>query len=351
MSNHRVGGARRRPVRRGGAGLLAVLAAATATLISAAPAAAQSTRALVVVGLGGTPEYRERFTRWAVELQGALTGPAGIPAADVVVLAERSDAAPGVVSDRSTRENVVAALGDLAGRSAPDDRLLVVLIGHGTAQGEEGKFNLPGPDISGEDLAAALAVFPTQTVAVVHTGSAGGGFVAPLSGPNRITLSATRTSRERNATEFAAFFVEALTGDGSDLDKDGQISLLEAFTYTRAEVARQYAEDNEILTEHAVLDDNGDGEGSPDPGAEAEDGRLAHAFRLGRAGGAAARVTDDPVLNQLLQDRAGIQGRIDALRTQKGSMSQEAYDTALEELLVELALKTREIRAREGGDA
>ena len=335
------------------AGVAAALAAALTATVPAVPAAAQTTRALVVVGLGGTTEYRERFTAWAVELHGALTQGVGLAPGDVVVLGERSDVAPGVVTDRSTKENVVAALGDLARRSAPQDRLLMVLIGHGTAQGEEGQFNLPGPDISGDELAAALSAFPTQTVAVVHTGSAGGGFVAPLSGPNRITLSATRTSRERNATEFARFFVEALAGDGADLDKDGAVSLLEAFTYTRAEVARHYAEEKELLTEHAVLDDDGDGEGSPDPsadtGAEAGDGRLAHAFRLSRAGTTAARTSDDPVLNQLLQERAAIQARLDALRGQRGTMTQEAYDAALEELLVELALKTREIRAREGG--
>lgn len=341
---------------------IVALAAALALSVPS-PVASQATRALVVVGLGGTTEYRERFTAWAVELQAALTQSLGLATGDVVVLAERADVAPGVVTDRSTKENVVAALGDLARRSAPQDRLLVVLVGHGTAQGDEGKLNLPGPDISGDELAAALSAFPTQTVAVVHTGSAGGGFVAPLSGPNRITLSATRTSRERNATEFAGFFVEALAGDGADLDKDGAVSLLEAFTYTRAEVARHYAEEKELLTEHAVLDDDGDGEGSPDPsadpsadpaadpGAASGDGRLAAAFRLTRAGTMAVRTTDDPVLNQLLQERAEIQGRLEQLRGRRSTMGQDAYDAALEELLVELALKTREIRAREGGGA
>jgi hypothetical protein len=334
------------------AGLAAVALAVAACLGVAtlpSPAAAQTTRAVVVVGLGGTPEYRERFTNWAVELHTALTRAMGLPSVDVVVLTERSDAAPELGGQRSTKENVVAALVDLAGRSAAGDRLLVILIGHGTAQGDEGRFNLPGPDISGEELASALAVFPTQTVAVVHTGSAGGGFVAPLSGPNRITLSATRTSRERNATEFAPYFVEALTGDGADLDKDGQVSLLEAFTYTRAEVARHYAEENELLTEHAVLDDNGDGQGSPDPGADADDGPRAAAFRLGLAATTTAPTSDDPVLNQLLQERVEIQGRIDQLRGQKATMTQELYDEALEALLVSLALKNRAIRAREGG--
>ena len=315
------------------------------------PAHAQETHALVVVGLGGTDEYRGQFAGWATRLHQALTGTRGIPGENVVVLAERTDLAPGVIQGRSTRENVTAALASMAAKAGPQDRILVVLIGHGTAQGDEGRFNLPGPDLSADDFAVALAGFTTQTVAFVHTGSAGGGFVAPLSGPGRIVLSATRTVRERNATEFPEFFVEALGGDGADLDKDGAVSLLEAFTFAKAEVARLYAEEKEILTEHAILDDNGDGEGSPDPGAQAPDGPLAASFRLGSTAVATAPTTDDPELNRLYAQRQEIQGRIDALRANRGTMSEEAYDTALESLLVELALKTREIRAREGGGA
>lgn len=328
--------------------VVAVTLAATAAT-APAPAAAQETHALVVVGLGGTDAYRERFTGWAVALHGALTGPRAIPAANVVVLAERDDAAPGVARGRSTRENVTAALTAMAGRAGPADRVLVVLIGHGTAQGDEGRFNLPGPDMAGADFDVALSGFTTQTVAFVHTGSAGGDFVAPLSGPRRIILSATRSARERNATEFAEYFIQALAGDGADLDKDGAVSLLEAFQFTKAEVARHYAQENEIVTERAVLDDNGDGEASTDPGPEAPDGPLADAFRFGGSSVAPAVATDDPVLAGLYAERQAIQGRLDALRGRRSGMSVEAYDEALEAVLVELALKTREIRAREGG--
>lgn len=332
------------------AGLLATAAAAAATL-SARPVAAQETRVLVVVGLAGTPEYREEFGTWASELHAALTGKRGVAPADVTVLAESPDVAPGLVGGRSTRDGILAALAAMSRAAGPQDRILIVLVGHGTAQGEEGRLNVPGPDLSGEDLALALMAFPTQTVAVVHTGSAGGGFVAPLSGPRRIVLSATRTSRERNATEFARWFVEALAGDGADLDKDGAVSLLEAFVYARAEVARHYAEQKELLTEHAVLDDDGDGKGSPDPGAQAADGPRADAFRFGAAAARPAPATADPVLARLYEERVAIQGRIDALRTSRATMSAEQYDQALEALLVELALKNREIRAREGGGA
>lgn len=315
---------------------------------TAVPAAAQDTRALLVVGLGGTEEYRREFAEWASGLRGALTERFGLSAANVVVLAERAEDVPGA-SGRSTVEAIRSALSSLAAASGAKDRLLVVLIGHGTSQGEEARFNLPGPDLSAADLSLALTPFPTQTVAVVLAGSASGGFVPRLAGPRRIVLSATRSARERNATEFARYFVESLSGDGADLDKDGAVSLLEAFTYTRAEVARHYAEQKVLLTEHAVLEDDGDGEGSPDPGPTAADGKLADTFRFRGSAVAQARATDDPVLARLYAERQEIQARIDKLRSQRSEMTQERYDEALEALLVELALKTREIRAREGG--
>ncbi|MGD8319258.1 MAG: hypothetical protein PVJ02_02350 [Gemmatimonadota bacterium] len=330
---------------------MALLLAASA-VSAAVPrrAAAQETRVLIVVGLGGTEQYRERFGGWARELYAGLTGRDGIPADHVTLLTERPESLPGITAERSTRENVLGAIAAMAGEAAPDDQILVVLVGHGTARGEEGRFNLPGPDLSPEELAGALASFATQTVAVAHTGSASGGFIAPLSGPRRVVLSATRTVRERNATQFPAYFVEAVTGDGADLDKDGQVSLLEAFVFARAEVARHYDEENEILTEHAVLDDNGDGEGSQDPSATGDDGKVAAAFRLGRPTGVAASTdTDDPELARMYRERQAILARVDALRAGRDTIPPEQYDDALEALLVELALKTREIRAREGG--
>lgn len=332
------------------AGLLrALLLCAAAGAVGAGPSGAQATRALVVVGLGGTAEYRARFGEVARDLHSALTERHGLDPAHVVVLAESVDVAPGIVRDRSTRENVTAALASMASAAGPEDRILVVLVGHGTAQGEQARFNLPGPDLSDQDFAVALSAFPSQTVAFVHTGSAGGGFVPALSGPRRIVLSATRSAREREATEFPRFFAEALAGDGADLDKDGATSLLEAFVYARSEVARHYTEEKRLLTEHALLDDDGDGVGSPDPSARGGDGVLAARFRFQGAATTAAAASGDPVLARLVRERQQIQERIEALRASRASMTQERYDEALEALLVELALKTREIRAREGG--
>jgi hypothetical protein len=333
-----------------GGGLFLLLSAAWAVPNAAPPPlSAQETHVLIVSGLGGTEEYRQRFTDWAARLHSSLIGRYHLPADRVAVLSERPDMAPGVARARSTRENVLASLEEMAGSAAESDRVLLILIGHGTAQGDEGRFNLPGPDLSAEDLSGALGAFHTQTVAMVHTGSASGGFVAPLSGPNRIIVAATRTARERNATEFPRFFVDAVSGDGSDLDKDGRVSVLEAFLYARAEVERYYGEENELLTEHAVLDDNGDGEGSQDAGPTGPDGPLAATFQIGTISATSVQTSDDPVLAKLYDERREIQGRIDELRAVRDAIPPDQYEDQLEALLVELALKNREIRAREGG--
>ena len=312
---------------------------------------AQQTHAVIVAGLGGAEPYRTSFQKWALDLGAAMVGRHGTPAANVKVLVER----PAMVSDhvaRSTKENVLAAIAEVGGRAASDDRILVVLIGHGTMQDREARLNLPGPDLTPGELSDALGRFTTQSVAVVHTGSASGGFVADLSGENRIVVAATVSALERNATEFPRFFVDAVSTDGADLDKDRRVSLLEAFEYSILEVARFYDEEGELLTEHAVLDDNGDGEGSRQPVRDGDDGPRAATFHFGSGAGASATTsvpsTDDPELNRLYAERADIQARLDQLRTARGEMSDQTYEETLETLLVELALKAREIRAREG---
>lgn len=329
---------------------LALAAFAAGAWLPEGGAAQGRTHALIVSGLGGAPEYREAFRNQGMALRRAFLDQHGMDSSRVAYLAEDANAAPGAVQGRSTTENVLATLAAIAGRSDPLDRLLLVLIGHGTAADGEARLNLPGPDLTPGVLATALSAFPTQTVAVVHVGSASGGFLKPLAAPNRIVVTATRSERERNATEFGSFFVEAVAGDEADFDKDRRTSLLEAFLYARQEVARLYEAGNELLTEHAVLDDNGDGEGSAEPSVTEADGPLAATFQLGGVSGTAAQAPNDPELARLYQERRDIQDRIELMRSTRGSMEEEAYLDAIEDLLVELALKNRAIRALEGGE-
>ena len=310
--------------------------------------AQEQTHALIVVGLGGNADYRDRFHNQAVALREAFTSKHGMLSEHVTYLGERPESAPEIVTDKSTRDNVLSYLSTIAQQMGSSDRLLVILIGHGTSDQAEARFNITGPDLAPSDLQMALTGFPTQTLALVHTGSASGGFLEPLSGPNRIIITATRTQRERNATEFAQFFVEAITGESADLDKDERVSLLEAYQYAREEVIRFYEDENEILTEHAVLDDNGDGTGSEEVGLNEPDGSLAAGFQLGGISVTEEEINQNPELVRLYEERSQIQARITELRVLRDAMQEEAYMSAMEELLVELALKNREIRAKEG---
>lgn len=320
--------------------------AALGVLAGARPVIAQDTHLVLVVGIAGDPTYGDRFRGWATTIHDAAVNRLGVSEGNAVWLGEDRPAKATVASLR-------AALTQLAQRAGPDDRVLVVLIGHGTERDGKPLFNLSGPDLAPADLAVMLDALAPRRVAVVNTASASGGFVSGLAAPGRTVITATRSGRENNETWFAGFFADALAKEGSDLDKDGRISLFEAFEYTRREVSRYFEEKKLLATEHALLDGDGDGEGTLEPTGDQGDGLAANGFHVGggtRAAAAAAQAaaTDDPVLKQLLTDRTRLEERIASLRARRESMEATDYERQLEELLVELALKDREIRERGG---
>lgn len=317
---------------------------------SAQPASAD--HLLVITGAAGSPEYARRFETTATTLLDAL-GRAGLPAANLTWLAEDPARTGGRAAARSTRAEVQRALAALAARTGPGDQLLVVLVGHGSHEGADSRINLPGPDLTAAELAAALAPLAGRRLAVVNASSASGDFLPVLAARGRVVVTATKTSLERNETRFGEFFAQAYAGDGADTDKDGRVSLLEAFVFARREVGRLYERERHLLTEHAMLDDDGDGRGSAEPAATAGDGQLARAFVLGArtvasggAGRAGAAVTPaNPRAAALLAERGALERDVAALRARKASMAAAAYDAELERLLVAIAEKTRAIRA------
>ena len=329
------------------------LCALAALAAPGAPVRAQigDAHLLVVSGLGGEPRYSEMFHETAVRLIDAANERFGIPPARIIYLAEDVERDPDRIAERSTRDNVLAAIAAVASEAGPDDRVLLFMIGHGAERDGEPRINLPGPDLTGPELAAALDRFPSQTVAIINAASASGGFVTHLSGERRIVVTATRSTRERYETRFGTHFVDAFADDGADVDKDGRISVFEAFEYARREVERGYEAGNEMQTEHALLDDNGDGEGSLEPDPLEGDGRLANRFYLAHDGPSPLAATQpaDPELAALYDRRRDLQTEIDALRGRKEEMESEAYERSLEDLLVDLATTSREIREREGG--
>jgi hypothetical protein len=321
-------------------------------LLTAAPAfrgalQAQQTHLVVITGISGDAEHAATFSRWAGSMITAAHGRWQVPRDNIVYLAEDPATDPERVSGKSTREGIQQALANLAQRARPDDVILVLLIGHGSATGKEARFNLPGPDLTAKEWAGLLSRLSAQRVAVVNAASASGDFIADLSAKNRTVVTATRSGGEKNETVFAEYFVQAFAGDGADTDKDGRVSILEAFNFSRREVERFYQSTNRLQTEHAMLDDDGDGAGTRDP-ETGKDGAAARRFVVfGGTAGRRDEVPANPALAPLYAARRSLEDSVAALRERKTAMDSTAYQTRLENLLVELATTNQEIRAKE----
>jgi hypothetical protein len=317
-------------------------------LAAVVPAAAQDRHVAVIVGLGGEPEHAETFRRWAGTLYDHATGPLGIPRERVLYLLEDPQQDAGRATGRSTKEEIEKGLARIAAAADADDIVFIVLIGHGTSDGKVTKFNLPGPDMTPEDFGKLLRTFRTKNIVFVNTASASGPFVEALSGVARVVVTATRSGAEKFATLFGGYFVDALASDSADADKNKQVSVLEAFNAARLGVARAYEQRGLMITEKAVLDDNGDGEGSLEPAVNGKDGPVAAVLSLGAPTSALA-LPDDPQLRKLYEERRALEQRAESLKLLKGSMPPAQYAQELEKVLTELARKSQEIRALEGG--
>jgi len=331
-------------VRPLGTGTIALLLALTTTA-----AAHGQTHLVVISGLGGEPGYRELFYEMGSSLVQAARDRHAVPGENILFFAERPEREASITG-KSTKENVESAFAGIATSIEPDARLFVVLIGHGSAQGGVSRFNLPGPDMTAADFAALLARFPTQDIVFANLTSASGGFLPVLSGPRRTIITATRSGTERNETLFGGHFVAALVDEGADADKDERVSMLEAFDYARREVIRVYERENRLRTEHAQLDDNGDGVGSQEPDPQDGDGAVARTqFLATTRPGITTTATDDPALAALYTERVELNRDIAALRLSKAELAADVYERELERLLLALARANRAIRAREGG--
>jgi hypothetical protein len=316
-------------------------------LLLAAPAFAQNAHVAVIVGLAGEPEHGETFRRWAATLVDHASGPLGIARERIVYLSDQPEQDAKRTTGKSTKEQIEKSLTAMAASAGADDPVFIVLIGHGTAEAKVAKFNLPGPDMTPADFAPLLKQFSSRKLVFVNTASASAPFVEGLSGQGRTIVTATRSGAEKFATLFGGYFIDALASDAADADKNRRISVLEAFDAARAGVARAYEKQGIMVTEHALLDDGGDGEGSMDPSADGKDGRIAAMVSLGAPASALA-LPDDPKLRQLYEERRALEQRVEGLKLMKGSMEPAKYAADLEKALTDLALKSREIRALEG---
>ena len=322
------------------------IALAALSLAAASSAYAQS-HLLIVSGLGGERQYSDAFYEWSIMMADAARTRHGLAPERITYLAEDPTRDPERIQGKSTGAEISAAIKRIARESAAGDQVFILLIGHGTSSAQDSKFSIPGADLGTKEFGALLDSLAGRKVAFVNASTASGEFAAALSGKGRAIVTATKTGFERNEVLFPRFFVRAYAADGADSDKDGRVSLLEAFEYARTEVARTYEEANKLMTEHALLEDNGDKTGSQAPDTRKGDGVIARGMFLSPAISTAA-ANANPRLAALYKERQAIEDRIAELRRLKDVTPPAEYDTQLEKLLVDLALKTQEIRAMEG---
>ncbi len=303
-------------------------------------AAAGERYALIVSGATGGEEYAAQYTRWSASLAKTLVERMKFDPALVTVLSEE-----GAPAAQSTADNVRRAIDTIRDRMTRDDLLFIVLIGHGTFDGVDAKFNLVGRDLESAEWAALLRPLPGRAV-VVNTTSGSFPFLERLAGPRRIVVTATDSSAQRFDTIFPDYFIRALGDEAADLDKNGRVSIWEAFAAASGSVRRHYQERGQLSTERALIDDNGDGVGKEagDPGDE---GSLASRTYLDEELPGAAPT--DEVLLKLLQRKATLEAEVEDLKIRKTFLSPEDYAREFERIMIELAKVSHDIRVRLSG--
>jgi hypothetical protein len=328
-----------RPARRS----YVVERALTATLVTVLacwlPAAAQTERrfALIVSGASGGQPYARQYDLWTRALAETLVESMKFEPGLVTVLGEHADPAKA-----ATAANVRQRLTSLRQTIQPGDLLFVVLIGHGTFDGVDAKFNLVGPDLESAEWAALVGGMPGRLV-LVNTSSASFPFVEKLTGPRRIVISATDSAAQRFDTVFPGYFISAFREQAADIDKNGRISIWEAFAAAASGVRRHYQQRGQLSTERALLDDNGDGVGR-EAAAQGADGAQASRTYLDAA--APGAPPTDEVLVDLLQRRASLNAEIEELQLKKAFMSADEYAREFERVMLALARVQRDIRTR-----
>lgn len=311
-----------------------IFIACTAALPAAAqPAPSRDVSVVLIVGAAGTEEYGKRFAAQASAWKAAC-GKAGVP---VRVIGE-SVAPPGGTNDSTELASVLKEA-----VAKPKGQLWLVWIGHGTFDGREAKFNLRGPDVSAKEIGAWLKPL-RQELVMIQCASASAPFITALAGPQRVIITATKDAEEVFYTHFGEYFAPAISGlPEADLDQDHQVSVLEAFLYACKKTAEFYENDSRLATEHALIEDNGDGIPTR---AEIFVGTHAAASAHEKAkpdGGRAAQIAlvlsaqESNLTEAVRAKRDALEMRLEAIKAQRDKLGEERYYAELEKLLREIA--------------
>jgi len=316
---------------------IVVTAAVLVSLVSPAVASAEERWALVLSGASGGPKYAEQMKTWRTALSAALVDRYGFNKDKVRIFGDEADK----TGPQGTASNLRAAIAEVKKQLSRDDLLLLILLGHGTFDGDSAKFNLVGPDLTAGDWATLLTGINGRLV-VINTTEASFPFLEELSAPNRVVITATDSPAQKYATVFPEYLVKAMSETSSDLDKNGRTSIFEVFAAASLAVKQHYEQRGQLTTERAVIDDNGDrvGRESEAPGP---DGALARTLYLDAEDATAA---NNPELAELLRRRRELEAEAEALKLKKDSMPGPQWQAEYEKLMLELAKVSREIRQK-----
>jgi hypothetical protein len=287
-----------------------------ASIVHAAP---RDVEVLIVTGAPGEKEYAERFEKQVATWKAAC---------------EKSGVTVSVIGkDEDDAEALEAALKKAAEKTT--GHMWLVLIGHGTFDNREVKFNLRGPDVSAKQLAAWCQPIKRELI-FIDGGSSSAGFLQPLAGKNRIIVTGTKSADEIYYTRFGEFFAPAIAGDlAADLDQDKQVSILEAFRHASKLVTEFYEKEERISTEHALIEDNGDGVGTRSEifSKDAKD------IKDGARAAQVALVLSEEEMKLTDAQRAKrdeLERKLDVLKAKRAEMGDARYYTEVEGLLREL---------------
>ena len=283
---------------------------------------------VVVAGLGGEPDYEQRFTAAANDLDKVFKAQG--PASHVYTLSGRN----------ATAARMRDTLATIAREAKADDDFVLILIGHGSYDGMAYKFNLVGPDLSASELSTLCDRVAARRQLVVDTTSASGGAMAAIEHPGRAIIAATKSGTEKNATVFARYWVEALQDPAADTDKSDSISAMEAFNYAAKKTAAFYDAQKRLATEHPVFNDAG--KGDPVRASSEGQGALLTSFTLLRIG-ESQQAANNPAKRALLEQKDQLEQKIDTLKYQKAAMDPADYRKQLTEALVTLARVQQEL--------
>lgn len=314
------------------------LLAAFWLLLFTAKAAGQDGRwALLIVGASGDAELQNLYLKEVTDLYSILAGALGFPRDQIIVLFDDPSKNPDLIRHTATRENLQLVCHDLASRVRKDDLVFVFIEGHGDYDGKIYKLQLVGPDPTADELAAMLYSIPAQHFVIINATNCSGGSIPALSQEGKVVISATKSGFEKNLTHIGQFFIEAFKDNAADSDKNGRVSILEAFTYASRKVEEYYTNEGDLPTEHPVLDDNGDAQAQSKPAPENGEGLLARTTYLDSGAPAIAQGKMTPEEQELAREARIVEDQIEALKYSKGEMPEAEYEKKLEELLLRLA--------------